>query len=332
MHTYLLLKKNKYKYDVKILERNKEMFNNSSNFNQNRLHLGYHYPRSYKTRELCIKGYYKFISNYRSIIDFIDNNYYLVSNKSLIDYDTYIKIFSDINYQHTLIENKTFKEIEGNIINTKEKVINSFKAKKYFESAIDKNDIKYNYNVSNINQNDNKVIINDDLECDLLIDCTYNQLNLPNKDKEYMFELTISLLYKRINYSESFESITVMDGNFFSLFPREISKEIYTLTHVKYTPLIKSKNLDDIKNYELKDKILENIRNNMESDVMKIYTSFKKNFKYISYFLSSKCKLISENDSRECNIYKDKNIISVNCGKITGIFEFEEYILNNLNI
>ena len=60
--------------------------------------------------------------------------------------------------------------------------------------------------------------------------------------------------------------------------------------------------------------------------------SYFQNFKYISYFLSSKCKLISQNDSRECNIYQDKNIISVNCGKITGIFEFEEYILNNLNI
>jgi len=225
-----------------------------------------------------------------------------------------------------------FKEIEGNIINTKEKIINPFKAKKYFESEIDKGDIEYNYNVSKITQNDKKVIINDDLECDLLIDCTYNQLNLFNNGKEYIYELTISLLYKRINFSEPFESITVMDVDFFSLFPREISKEIYTLTHVKYTPLIKSKYLDDIRNYKLEDKTLEDIIDNMEYDVMRIYTSFKKNFKYISYFLSSKCKLVSQNDSRECNIYQDKNIISVNCGKITGIFEFEEYILNNLGI
>jgi hypothetical protein len=226
-----------------------------------------------------------------------------------------------------------FKEIEGNIINTKEKIINSFRAKKYFENNIDNNDINFNYYVKTINQNcNNKIIINDELECDLLIDCTYNQLNLHNKENEYIYELTISLLYERINFDEIFESITVMDGDFFSLFPRDISKRLYTLTHVKYTPLIKSKNLEDIKNYKLEDNILEDVIKNMETEVLKVYSNFKKTFKYISYFLSYKCKLVSNIDTRECNIYQDKNIISVNCGKITGIFEFEDFIREKLQL
>ena len=33
-----------------------------------------------------------------------------------------------------------------------------------------------------------------------------------------------------------------------------------------------------------------------------------------------------QNDSRNCNMEKNGNIITVNCGKIIGIFEFEEYI------
>jgi len=332
LHIYLLLKNSKYKNNIIILEKNQEIFNNSSNFNQNRLHLGYHYPRSFKTRELCIKGYFKFISKYRSIVDFIDNNYYLISKDSILDYETYIKIFNDINYQHTFIVNDMFKKIQGDIINTKEKIINSFKAKKYFEDNINKNDIKFNYNVKSINQENDKVIINNDLECDILIDCTYNQLNIGNKDNDYIFELTISLIYERINLDESFESITVMDGDFFSLFPREITKELYTLTHVKYTPLIKSKKLDDIKNYKLEDDVLENVIRNMENDVLEVYSKFKKTFKYISYFLSYKCKLLSNIDTRECNIYEDNNIISVNCGKITGIFEFEDFIREKLQL
>ena len=276
LHTYLFLKEKLKNANINILEKNNELFKNSSNYNQNRLHLGYHYPRSYKTRKLCIEGYYKFISKYRELVDFIDNNYYLISNKSFIDYDTYIKIFNDINYQHNLIENNQFETIEGKIINTKEKIINSYKSKQYFENNIKSEDIKFNYKVVNIIQKDNKVVINNDLECDLLIDCTYNQLNLSNK--KYLYELTISLLYNRINFDNNFESITIMDGDFFSLFPREISKKQYTLTHVKYTPLIKSDKIEDINNYNFEEDKLELIKKNMESDVLKVYKNFKNHF------------------------------------------------------
>lgn len=329
LHTYLLLKEMNKDINVIILEKNNDIFDGSSNYNQNRLHLGYHYPRSYKTRKLCIEGYYKFVSKYREVIDFLDHNYYLISNKSLIDYETYLHIFNGINYQHNIIKNNYFNDIDGDIINTKEKIINSLKCKEYFKKKIKKSDIKLNYIVTKILQKENKVIVNDDLECDLLIDCSYNRLNLSKK--KYMYELTISLIYKRLNFDNVFESITVMDGEFLSLFPREISKKKYTLTHVKYTPLIKSSNIEDINNYHLKEEILKEIIKNMEIEVIKIYKNFKKDFIYESFFTSYKCKLICNNDSRECSIEKNENIISVNCGKIIGIFEFEEYLRQKIN-
>lgn len=330
LHTYLFLKEidKENKFNIIILEKNNEIFNNSSNYNQNRLHLGYHYPRSYKTRKICLEGYSKFISKYRETIDFIDNNYYLISNKSLIDYNTYLKIFNDISYTHTIIKNDYFNNIDGNIINTKEKIINSSKSKNYFINKVNNNDIKFNYNVNKIIQKDNKVIVNDDLECDLLIDCSYNQLQLSKK--KYIYELTLSLIYKRLNFNDNFESITVMDGNFFSLFPRDIYKLTYTLTHVKYTPLIKSVDIKDIFNYTLKEDTLKEIIINMENEVLKIYKNFKKDFVYETYFTSYKCKIDCKNDSRECIIEEDNNIISVNCGKIIGIFEFEEYLRSKL--
>jgi hypothetical protein len=150
--------------------------------------------------------------------------------------------------------------------------------------------------------------------------------------KKYAYELTISLLYDRINFDEKFDSITVMDGSFFSLFPRNISKQIYTLTHVLYTPVIKSNNIEDIYNYKIKETTVEEIKERMTKDVLKIYTNFKKTFVYKSYFLSYKCKLISNNQTRECIIEENNNIINVNCGKITGIYEFESYLNNKFSI
>ena len=87
-----------------------------------------------------------------------------------------------------------------------------------------------------------------------------------------------------------------------------------------------------IDNYKLKNKTLEEVKRNMEIEVLEIYKNFKKDFKYNSYITSYKCKIDCENDSRECIIEKDNNIISVNCGKIIGIFELEEYLREKINI
>jgi len=331
LHTYCFLKKNfKNKIDIIILEKETKIFNNSSNYNQNRLHLGYHYPRSHKTRELCLIGYYKFIQEYRELVDFIDSNYYLISNDSIIDYNTYLKIFDTDKYNHNIIKNNIFINIEGNIINTQEKIINSEKVVTFFKKKINKEDLKLDYKVNSISLDNKKIIINNKLECDLLIDCTYNQLNL-SKHK-YSYEITISLLYDRINFDDNFDSITVMDGLFFSLFPRNINKQTYTLTHVLYTPVIISNNIEDINNYNIQEENVLDIKEKMTNDVLKIYPNFQKSFIYKSYFLSYKCKLISNNQTRECIIEENNNIINVNCGKITGIYELEIYLKNKFNI
>lgn len=316
------------KYNVIILEKNSEIFENSSNYNQNRLHLGYHYPRSYNTRQICLNGYNKFIQKFRNIIDFIDNNYYCISKDSLIDFETFKQIYNIPIYKHTFLKNEFIKNIDGDIINTQEKIINSKKAKEYFNQNI-KCEIKFNYNVNDIKQENNKVIINNDLECDLLIDCTYNQLNL-SKNK-YIYENTISFIYERINVINDYDSITIMDGDFFSLFPRDVDKKLYSLTHVKYTPF--NKNLEYVKlNKNITNDEITNINKLMIQDVQKYLPNFNKEYKLITHFVSYKCKLISNNDTRECIIEQNNNIISVNCGKIIGIFDLEEYYKNILLI
>jgi hypothetical protein len=332
LHCYLILTKffENCNLDIEILEKNNDIFNSSSNYNQNRLHLGYHYPRSNTTRNLCKDGYLKFIREYRDVVDFIDNNYYLIPKESTIDYDTFLKIYSDdISYDHTIISPYPFKNIDGNIINTKEKVINSKKAKSYFKENVPSDKIILNYEVKSIEREYNKISINNnDKQCDILIDCTYNQLQLSNQ--LYTYEQTISLLYQRRDHSHRFDSLTFMDGAFFSLFPRDISKQTYTLTHVTHTPLIKSSNLTDILKFKASPELIEKTKKNMEKDVVNYYPSFPDHFEYYDYFTSYKCKLKKNTDTRECIIEENDNIINVNCGKITGIFQMEKFIINHV--
>ena len=125
------LKKNN---KVVLYEKN-QIFSGSSFFNQNRLHLGYHYSRSYNTRALCKDTFNKFYNQYSFLVEDIKKNIYSVPlNESLIDFNTYLKIFEDFN-THELTSIKSLKNIEGSII-VEEKYINPVKSKKYFEESL----------------------------------------------------------------------------------------------------------------------------------------------------------------------------------------------------
>lgn len=329
-----------YKYNVTILEKNNKIFDNSSYYNQNRLHLGYHYCRNYNTRSLCKNNYDRFISQYNEVVDNITNNYYILSKGSILDYQTYVNIYTFEQFKFSTMLNNQFKNIDNNIILTAEKVINSDKAVSCFENNLQKVDIKYNakvkkyykdtYNLDKIlveavNALDGTMSI---YNCDLLLDCTYNQLGWSKN--RYTYELTISLLYKKITTTE-FDAITVMDGKFFSIYPRDIKLNIYTLTDVEFTPIISSQNYSDIEEYSPTPEQILDIKNNMEHKVKTYYDTFCDDFEYISYFLSKKTKQISASDSRDITIEEiEKNVVTVNCGKIYGIFDFEDYILKYL--
>ena len=71
---------------------------------------------------------------------------------------------------------------------------------------------------------------------------------------------------------------------------------------------------------------MNKVKNNIEKKVEYYYESFKNDFEYIGFFLSNKTKIISSSQSRECNIEKiNDKLITINCGKITGIFDMEDY-------
>ena len=315
----------KNKYNITIIEQKSDIFDNSSYYNQNRLHLGYHYPRNYNTRILCKKYFYKFKEKFGELLNNITNNYYLISNESLIDLKTYNSIYRFEGYEFNTIKNDTFDNIYDEIFIVDEEVINSEKTKNYFKKNLNCNIIFNKKVTSIINKKNISVILDDltELNCDLVIDCTYNQLGLSNK--KYTYEKTISLLFEKIN-NINFNAITIMDGDFSSLYPRDIDNNIYTLTDVEYTPFYKSDNIDEVNNYVLGQEELENIKNNMINKFSKYYKDFITNFEYKGYFISNKTKLISGSCSRECIIENNKNIISVNCGKIIGIFELENYL------
>ena len=70
----------KKKIDVIIFEKEKDIFQNGSGNNTNRLHLGFHYPRSLITRKMSFEGYQKFINKYPKFSKALTNNVYAIAD------------------------------------------------------------------------------------------------------------------------------------------------------------------------------------------------------------------------------------------------------------
>lgn len=318
-HTAETLNKKGYDYD--IADKVDDIMVASSVKNQNRLHLGFHYPRSYETRIECIEGYDKFLIDYGKEFVRPILNYYIISKESRTPFHQFISIYDNSHYELTS-ECPPFniqkQYVQEDFILTKELFINPSIVSKSFKSRLMDKLIPYKtINFSHY---------------DYIFDCTYGQSNIiPRQEDMFIFELCLTLIY-RMKVSSTPIAVTIMDGNFFSIYPYDINQNLYTLTHVKYTPVLASHDINEIYEYdkrfvERSNTIVQEIRKKMELSVHDYILNFNDMFEYHSYFTSIKKKVINnQSDDRSMKYEKYGKVHSFWGGKITGIFKINEII------
>ena len=295
--------------DVTLFEKD-ELFKATSYFNQNRLHLGYHYARNFRTRNLCQNTFPLFMNEYKILTSEVENNLYCVTDDSLIDYYTFREIFN--NHHHSKNQFPEFKHIEG-IVKTEERYIDFELVNLYFNKIL--KDIVVKKKITDI-----KVLSK---EYDLVINATNNHLN-PTSNAFY--ELTLSLLYKKIQPT-SFGALTLVDGDFFSIYPYK--DKLYTVTDVEHTPLFTANNINELNNFKFNN--LSEKKQLIEEKIKHYYPEFLEHFTYNDYFLSVKSKVRSNSANRYPIITEEDNIINCFTGKIQGIYIIENYINEIIN-
>lgn len=310
-------------FDIVMFEKEKEIMSMSSFYNQNREHEGFHYCRNRKTRLLCKEGKEKFRQRYPNLV--ADNNgYYVVSKNSILCFETIEMIFRTDGLDFEICKDDRITEIYPKIFRVNEGVILSQKAKEYFTEILKDVEIRTETEVLSIIQVEDGVLINGE-KFDYVLDCTYGQLS--NENSEYIYENTLSLIYNKV---EEFPSVTIIDGNFGSIYPMNESEK-FTLTDVEFTPLISSEIFDDVKNYVLTPEKLEETKLKMEEKICTYIPRFREIFIYEGYFTSFKTKQKSGSSSRDITIHNHGRILSVNCGKIFGVFEWLNYLEHYFN-
>jgi hypothetical protein len=295
-------------HDVVLFSKTGKVFNDTSLFNQNRLHLGYHYARSNKTRLLCKKTFNTFIEKYSTLTDVVKNNIYAIPHESNIDFETYLKIFDDFN--HELYDAKDIKNIAG-AIRVKERYINPSKSKSFFQEKLQ--------HIIVTKTIDEEELVNISKEYDLIINCTNNFLK-PDKNNTF-WENCVMLVYNK-KANTDFGALTLVDGPFFSIYP--YLENSFTLSHVTHTP-VRKYNSPPTEEQLIVDNI-EDLKAKIETEVIKYFPDFHNRFSYSEYTKSVKIKRNIRCDDRSPVMYMEDNIVNCYTGKIQGIFYLEEYI------
>ena len=215
-------------HTVQISEKSDRVLSKASRNNQNRLHLGFHYPRDSKTRQYSKEGFDWFLRTYADFVETVENNYYAVANEnSIVDFETYKLIVSGSGLNFTEAEMPDFKNISP-LLKCDEMLIKNEDAALFFEQELRSVLVKNH----TVDIDDEEVLSSLKQEFDYIIDCSWGTAKkLAGVD--YFYEPCIFFLYR--NTSNKHFALTIMDGEHYSLYP--YSRDVYTLTSVKNTPL-----------------------------------------------------------------------------------------------
>ncbi|MEZ9259975.1 FAD-dependent oxidoreductase [Vibrio splendidus] len=310
-------------HDVTIFEKSNSSISGASKKNQNRLHLGFHYPRCHQTRMQSKEGFNWFIEHYEHLTRKINRNYYAVSsNDSLIDFDTFKIIMngSGLDFKEKVKPN-TFLNI-SNVIECDERVIRNDLASNYFNNILKDNIIFNTY----VDLNNEDVIEALNNKYDYIIDCSWGTAR-KIEGLSYFYEPCIYFYYRKKSKEEEF-ALTIMDGKHYSLYP--YYDDIYTLTSVEHTPLGQYDHINDalvkMAGCKNNNKLTREKQYLFEKEFSTFYPEFLECFEFVSCEFSLKTKIHSATDFRGCIVQKADQIISVFSGKIDTLHIAEKAI------
>ncbi len=313
------------KHKVYVFEKNSNLIMESGYNNQYRLHQGFHYPRSQKTIQQTKEGYKRFLKEFKKFIYFPKYNFYCIHKNSKISFLNYLKILKKNKLNFNIVKKEKIpflrKELIEGAINTREGVILIDKLTKQLIKDVKKKcSVKVNFKVTKINNK--KGIIETQKKkfyFDKIINTTYTDPNLGLEKNKFNLKYELaSLIIPRLKI-KNVPGITIMDGNFVSLYPR--NKYNFSLSSVKYTPVKKLKSLKHKDLYlsqifKKKNLIKKNILNN----VNKFIDLKKINYKYSKIEIAPKTKIKNDKgDIRTTEFIVENKVISILCGKLDAV-------------
>jgi len=232
---------------VTVFERNNTPLSGASFNNQNRLHLGFHYPRDEETAKQCLRGFESFRTEFEECInsDFI-NAYFIASDKSFTSADNYLQFCDNLGLRYQQLKVDTFspeiKHVDLGVA-CDEVVYDCNLLRDQILERLDNENITVRYGsavtkIANESKGDFLIEVSEVVEgCfDAVVNCTYADINrlteqlgyeVPKRQYEYTF-------VPIIEWEQPTIGVTVMDGKFMTVLPFGKSGK-FLLYHVDYS-------------------------------------------------------------------------------------------------
>lgn len=349
---------------ILVIEHDSLAFSRATYVNQARVHMGYHYPRSYSTAIKSAHYFERFMKDFGfCILTKFDQVYATSSNFSWTNAEQFRSFCKNARIRCEDVDPlKYFNPgmCDGAFL-TEEYTYDATILKDYFLEKLSKMnnvEIQYNARIQSLEQNTTHFMIalknGCKIETDFLLNATYASTNQITKRLGYepfkiKFELC-EIILCTVNNALKHTGITVMDGPFFSIMP--FGKTGYhSLTSVTFTPHITS--YEDVPIFECQNRsngicTPEELGNCNQCDakpesawpymssLAAKYLKSEFDFKYSHSLFSMKpiLKASEIDDSRPTVIrhYSDHpTFISVLSGKINTVYDLDEVLSNACN-
>lgn len=343
---------------ILILEKEDSSFKRATYINQARVHMGYHYPRSYSTATKSAGYFEKFVNDYKESIHSSFNQVYATSSKFSWTNAKQFKKFCDgakIKCDEIDVNQYFRKNMCDGAFLTEEYTYDAMILRDLMISEIKKLsniDLKYNAEITNIEKTREYYVItanNVEYKSSFVLNATYASINQilellnfePFKIKYELCEIIICSVNKKLKNT----GLTVMDGPFFSIMP--FGKTGYhSLTSVTFTPHVVSydslptfscqknnesycnpKNLGNCNNCPNKPKSAWMYMSNLAKKYMKEDFEFKYEY---SLFSMKPILISSEIDDSRPTVIKQfsskPDFYTVLSGKINTIYDLEDIL------
>lgn len=329
---------------VTVLEKNLDVLKEASLVNQNRIHYGYHYPRSIETGRESIEGMEAFKAYYGDCIFDTFPKYYAISK-----YNSHINALEFSNFckeLNILLEEEWPDE---NLL-SRSQIEQCWKV---YEPAFDYQSLRVNI-MTRIHQLRNIRILRnaqisriENIHDDLIQVTLHNNYQLTTKnlvnaayaglgdvlklafkqDLQAKFQLLVLPILKLERKMPAY-GVTIMDGPFCSILPRGFVEGEYILSHVKQSVLESDKGLEK-PTWNTFDGDVEN--NIMEACAQ--YFPIINEMKWVDSWITTKMILPNQeiDDARPTLVIThQKNIHSVFSGKVTTCVSAAQELLTKI--
>lgn len=202
-----------------LIEKNDKLMHEATSINQNRFHLGYHYPRSIATAKQCLQGIDSFKDYFGSALINTRQNFYAIGKDgSRVTFDEYINFCKklDLPYQEKYPRREILdpSEISG-CIAVNEQLINLDKFRDKAETLLQKSGTKIYLN-RKFNESDHKGF-------QIIVNATYSNLNSVNKilklpRRKFRYDVC-NVPVLELPKQVAGIGVTIMDGEFYSIIP-----------------------------------------------------------------------------------------------------------------